>query len=62
TLNSVVLLAHQYDVAQLKLSMDVILREVLNEIQINYDAFENGNEQAIKNQNELLRILSILGT
>ncbi|CAF1509821.1 unnamed protein product [Rotaria magnacalcarata] len=61
TLNSVVLLAHQYDVAQLKLSMDVILREVLNEIQINYDAFENGNEQAIKNQNELLRILSILG-
>ncbi len=77
TLNSVVLLAHQWNVPQLKLSMDVILKDVLNEvkqiyldfyqiyllqIQINYEAFEQGTEQAVKNQNELLRILSILGT
>ncbi|CAF3370662.1 unnamed protein product [Rotaria sp. Silwood1] len=61
TLNSVVLLAHQWNVPQLKQSMDIILREVLNEIQINYDTFESGNEHAIKNQNELLRTLSILG-
>ena len=31
-LNSVVLLAHQWNVPQLKLSMDVILKEVLNEV------------------------------
>ncbi|CAF0851318.1 unnamed protein product [Rotaria sordida] len=61
TLNSVVLLADQWNVPQLKSSMDIILREVLNEIQVNYEAFETGNEQAIKNQNELLRTLSILG-
>ncbi|CAF2850281.1 unnamed protein product [Rotaria sp. Silwood2] len=61
TLNSVVLLAHQWNVPQLKQAMDIILREVLNEIQINYEAFENGNEHAVKNQNELLRTLSILG-
>ncbi|UJR27309.1 hypothetical protein I4U23_008603 [Adineta vaga] len=61
TLNSVVLLADQWNVAQLKVSMDIILREVLNEIQGNYEAFENGNEQAVKNQNELLRTIQILG-
>jgi hypothetical protein len=32
TLNSVVLLAHQWNVAQLKVSMDIILRDVLNEV------------------------------
>ncbi|CAF0757506.1 unnamed protein product [Adineta ricciae] len=61
TLNSVVLLADQWNVAQLKVSMDAVLREVLNEIQNNYEAFENANEQAVKNQNELLRTLQILG-
>ncbi|CAF3625117.1 unnamed protein product [Adineta steineri] len=61
TLNSVVFLANQWNLPQLKASMDIILKEVLNEIQINYEAFENGNEQAVKNQNELLRILQILG-
>ena len=33
TLNSVVLLAHQWNVAQLKVSMDMILKDVLNEVQ-----------------------------
>jgi len=61
TLNSVVLLADQWNVAQLKGSFDAILKDVFNEIQTNYEAFENGNEQAVKNQNELLRTLSILG-
>lgn len=28
---------------------------------MNYEAFENGNEHAVKNQNELLRTLSIIG-
>jgi hypothetical protein len=32
TLNSVVLLADQWNVAQLKVSMDVILKDVLNEV------------------------------
>ena len=34
---------------------------VFKQIQINYDAFESANETAVKNQNELLRTLSILG-
>jgi hypothetical protein len=33
TLNSVVLLADQWNVPQLKLSMDLILRDVLNEVE-----------------------------
>jgi hypothetical protein len=32
TLNSVVLLAHQWNVPQLKLSIDLILKDVLNEV------------------------------
>jgi hypothetical protein len=33
TLNSVVLLAHQWNVVQLKVTMDVILKDVLNEVE-----------------------------
>lgn len=32
TLNSVVLLAHQWNVPQLKTSMDIILKDVFNEV------------------------------
>lgn len=32
TLNSVVLLAHQWNAPQLKSSMDIILKDVLNEV------------------------------
>jgi len=39
TLNSVVLLAHQWNVAQLKVSMDAILKEVLNEVKNIYLIF-----------------------
>lgn len=35
TLDSVVLLAHQWNVVHLKASMDIILREVLNEVKYN---------------------------
>ncbi len=33
TLNSVVLLAHQWNVAQLKMTMDMILKDVLAEVE-----------------------------
>ncbi len=39
TLNSCVLLAHQWNVAQLKVSMDAILKEVLNEVKDNHLIF-----------------------
>ncbi len=39
TLNSVVLLAHQWNVTQLKVSMDAILKDVLNEVRETYLEF-----------------------